>query len=260
MTDDFILPEFDLLNSMGGSQKIIVVGAPGQGKSWFVRDLMYTFSFDYPVAKIFSGSEIQKPFYRYFVDEHYIVPEYDAAEMKRFIHRQTIVSEEGGNSNAILVFDDCNKNPKIFKSELFYELMQNSRHWGNKTIIAVQHPRFIAKEIVAIASWIVLYKEDNDETVDQLYKLFGGATKSKKMFKELMASLQDHECIVINNADRSAKYRVFYYCPRNRDPNEGFWWNNRKGNPVKFGCKEFREWARVRNNPKWKPDLTRRFG
>ena len=58
--EDFVFPEFDML-MMDGSQKIVIVGAPKQGKSFFVRDLMYTFAHQYPVCKVFSGSETQKP-------------------------------------------------------------------------------------------------------------------------------------------------------------------------------------------------------
>ena len=258
--EDYVLPEFDMLGSMKGAQKIVVIGSPGSGKSWFVMDLMYTFSHEYPVCKIFSGSEIHNPFYCHFVDPHYIVNGYVEKEMNRFIHRQEEVLSEEGNAKAILVVDDCNKNPKIYKTEQFYDLIQNSRHWGNKTVIAVQHPRFIAKEVASIASWIVLYKETNDDLIDRLYSEFGGATKSKAAFRQLMNSLKQYECLVINNENKSAKHQVFYYMPRNRNPLEGKWWRNKKGRTIKFGCREFREWAKLRTDTNWRPNLTKKYG
>ncbi len=198
------IPEFNLRKRVKPGAKIVVQGHPGDGKSWVVKDIFYTFQDTYPVARVWCGSESTKPFYTGFVPPIVVEDKYGEKSFKRAIARQVRVKRDGGDARTILCFDDVGEDSQIFnkRGSPFRLAFKNARNWGGVLVIVVVHsPTELTRLLRSTADFIFLFKSSSPQDSDDIFKFFGGAFENKQQFLQIYkATTGNHSCMVIDNS------------------------------------------------------------
>ena len=229
----------------------VMVASPGSGKTCLIENIMYYKKHLYPVARIFSGTEATNKSYSKFVPPLYISYKYDRKEEKKHIARQQTMVQELDDKKyignyAINVIDDCTDDPKIFKSPEIRALFKlGSQHYNQLFLLGTQYAVDLPPDIRKSISFVFLFREPELNERRKLYDNFGGLAGSFKNFCALMDGLTgDYRCMVINKRAQSNKLEdcIYYY----KGDLLGKW---------QFGCKEYRDWAKQRYIPNFKPDL-----
>jgi len=221
--------------------KATIIGKPGSGKSFLIRDIIRTFAHVIPVAMIFSGSEEYNHFYGEMFPDLYIRPEYIEEDMKMLEDRQKKVMASSTNPTALLVIDDCADDTKIFKRPQFQRHFKNSRHWQVLTLLGLQYCNDIPPTIKTSVDFAFIFREPNDVNRKRIYDNYAGIIGNYNDFCDLMDQLaEEHECLVINNRVQSNNPTdcVFYYKARSHPK-------------FTFGCQEYQQWAEARYNPNY---------
>ena len=108
------------LHEMKYNSKIVIIGKPATGKSTVTRDIVKAYRHEFPVAKVFSGTEENNHFYSQMFPDLYIHSEYSESEMEDFAKRQKLAMRNNPeNPKGMLIVDDCSDDPKFFHSTVW---------------------------------------------------------------------------------------------------------------------------------------------
>lgn len=146
--------------------------------------------------------------------------------------------QQNSNTNPaiLLVFDDFASVQGLRYMELFNELSMNGRHYQITVIFTTQKLTSAATSIRANADKVFIFYNINRNTLDLLYKEYGGEFRSETDFRLLLArETGDNKCVVIdlkNVNDRGSKR---FYSFKSRDLQKKKWsmlcdqaWQNRR--------------------------------
>lgn len=219
--------------------KLVIIGAPGSGKSTIIKSIIYAKKHILAVGQVFSGTEDSNGFFGEFFPESFIYNGLDTSDMtplENFKKRQKIarqyIEPTGGHSWALQVIDDCTYDTTFLKKPIIKEYYKNGRHFSMLHILSLQYCLDIKPDIRVNINGVFILRESRLDIRKKLYENYGGCIPSFDMFCQIMDALTtDYTAIYINNMSVSNKIEdnVFYY----------------KANPNaipkdwKFGCKEF---------------------
>ena len=207
----------------------------------FIENLCYYHKHRYPVARIFMGTEAG---YQKFCDIFhplYVSNYYDEEQEKSHILRQrTCVLENGkdyGGNMAINVLDDVADNPQIFKTKLMKGIFKlGSQHWNQLFKLGSQYAIDMPPDVRKATSYVAIFREPEEIERKKLYANFGGLAGSYNNFCDLMDQLTgDYTCLVFKKRSQSNEIEDCI-----------FWYKTSVLKPWKFGCKEYRSWAKDR--------------
>ena len=219
--------------------KIVIIGAPGTGKSTIIKSIIYSKKHILAIGQVFSGTEDSNGFFGEFFPESFIYNGLDASELTpldNFKKRQKIarqyIEPTGGYSWALNVIDDCTYDTAFLKKPIYRDLLKNGRHYSMLHILSLQYCLDIKPDIRVNINGVFILRESRLDIRKKLYENYGGCIPSFDMFCQIMDALTtDYTAIYINNMSTSNKIEdnVFYY---KADPNA-------IPKDWKFGCKEF---------------------
>ena len=219
--------------------KLVIIGAPGTGKSTIIKSIIYAKKHILAVGQVFSGTEDSNGFFGEFFPESFIYNGLDASDLTpldNFQKRQKIarqyIEPTGGYPWALNVIDDCTYDTAFLKKPIMKNLMKNGRHWAMLHILSLQYCLDIKPDIRVNINGVFILRESRLDIRKKLYENYGGCIPSFDMFCQIMDALTtDYTALYINNMSTSNRIEdnVFYY---KADP-------TKIPKDWKFGCKEF---------------------
>lgn len=246
------LKQFNFQKDLPPSASIVLVGAPGTGKSNLIEYIVWCTRDKYPVHKIYDGSDDVDHRWRLFVHELYQNNEYVAKEDEEYVKRQKKCINDPGctNSNAICIINDCSEDSNIFKSKLVKAKFKNgSRRWNHLDIYGMQYIKDLPPDVRKSISYAIIFREKTVEEREKIYKTLGGECGSKTDFFQIWDQLSgDFEFMVINKRTQSNNLEdiiFFGKVPNMSDPKVI------DQNDLRVGCAEAWEYAEKRFDPNW---------
>ena len=244
--------QFSFRRDLPPSATIVIVGAPGTGKSNLIEYIVWILQDKYPVHKIFDGSDEVDKRWELFVHPLYINHEYNKKEDENYVSRQKkcINDPHCNNPRAICITNDCSDDSNIFKDKLVKGKFKNgSRRWDHLDIYGMQYIKDLPTDVRKSISYAIIFREKNVEEREKIYKTLGGECGTKQDFFQIWDQLSgDFDFMVVNKRTQSNNLEdiIFFGNVMNmRDEN-----NIPKGE-LKVGCRESWEYAEKRYNPYW---------
>jgi len=235
------------VDTQGGS-KTVVIGKAGTGKSTIITSLLYSKKHIFPTGIVMSGSESSNHYYSQFFPELFVYNEYDEDVIKSFVKRQKIAKEHLRNPWSVLLIDDCADDPKIFKKPLQQNLFKVGRHYKLWYILSLQYAVDIPPAIRVNVDNVFILREPSVKIRKVIWENYASIIPDFSTFCKIMDGLSDnYTAMVINNQTASNRIEdcVFYY--KSPHPNTF--------KKFRFGCKDYRKFARVRHNPDYVESL-----
>lgn len=241
--------EFSFRNDMHESATVVIVGAPGTGKSNLIEYIVWVLRDRYPCHKIFDESDEIDSRWSNFVHPIYINHEYNEKENETYVKRQKkcITDENCTSAKAICITNDCSQDNNIFKTKVIGDKFKNgSRRWKHLDIYGMQYIKDLPPSIRKSISYAIIFREKNVEERERVYKTLGGECGSKADFFQIWDQLSgDYDFMVINKRTQSNNLEDII-----------FWGNvpNMQRLPkeeLRVGCPEAWEHGERRYNPNW---------
>lgn len=209
-----------------------------------IENLCYYNKHKYPTGRVFMGTEGGYQKFCEIFHPLYVSNYYDEEQEKSHILRQrTCVIENGkeyqGNY-AINILDDVSDDPAIYKTKIMKGLFKlGSQHWNQLLMIGSQYAIDMPPDIRKATSYVALFREPEEGERKKLYANFGGMAGSYPNFCQLMDQLTgDYTCLIFKKRSQSNDIEECV-----------FWYKTKVLPPWKFGCKEYKKWAKDRYNP-----------
>jgi GTPase SAR1 family protein len=209
--------------------KIVVIGKPGSGKSYLLRDMIYSKKHIYPVGMAQSGTENDNHFYSTIFPDLFIWPELDRAAIENFIRRQQLVKQLLPNPWAILILDDCMEKSEEFRKPLYTRIFKNGRHWKSLFVIAMQYALDVPPAIRTCIDGVFIFRETILRNRKILYENYASIIPTKELFYKLMDEItNDHTALYISNNTTTNDWTKCVY-----------WYKAREVPEFKFGCEDY---------------------
>lgn len=225
------------LTSMTGDPAIVLVAARNSGKSYIIRDIMYTLRHK-PAGAVISPTDRLSSFYKNFFPDIYIHYDINQSIFTKILTRQFLIEQKQKNkerqglkidTSAILVMDDCLSDKKKWaKMQEIAEILLNGRHYHLTYILTMQNPTGIPPELRLNFEFIFLLKEKSSLNIKKIYENYASMFPTRDIFEQAFKSCtENYSCMVINN-------RI------SGDFTESTFWFKAKERKFTFGSEQFK--------------------
>lgn len=214
-----IRPTIDSLKTPSSGAIYIIIGKRGSGKSFLIKNLLYSKKHIIPTGVVVSGTEDTNQFYSSIFPDIFIHTEYKDEFILKLNQRQTIAKTHLSNPWSVIVLDDCMHNKREFEKKHCVSLFKNGRHWDTCAIISNQYSLDLKPELRTNCDGIFVFKETNNANLKKIYENFASVIPSFRIFCALMEKYTaDYSCMYISNQTQSSDWKdsVFYF---KADPN-----------------------------------------
>jgi hypothetical protein len=239
------LKKFDL-NSIKDDGVCVFIGRRRTGKSFCLRDLLYR-NRDIPFGTIISATEEASPFFEDFVPKSYIFNDFKEVIIQDIITRQkkilkTIKDKQLSNIDprVFIVLDDCLYDDSWARTKAIRNIFMNGRHYKILFCLTMQYPLGVPPTLRTNIDYTIIMREPYISNRRRIYENFAGMFPDFSMFCQVMDSLQQYECLILNNNASSNKLedQVFWYKAQNIDEfkmgNQQYWdYHNNNYNKIK---------------------------
>ena len=207
---------------------VLLLGKRNTGKSWVVKDILYTKK-NIPFGVAISPTDEMNPFFAKFMPKGLIAGEYEPSIVDRVLNRQGKIKnmrDNGGpeasklDTRGFLVLDDCLADAKKWKnSSQINTVVLNGRHYDLLFLLTLQYPRGVGPTIRTNADFIIINKGYCGKNLKIVYEDFVGCFDNFSTFKQVYQSLGPYECLVLDNLSQSSKLedKVFWYKAQARE-------------------------------------------
>ncbi len=194
---------------------VVVIGKRGSGKSYLMKDLLYHHRKNFKIGKIFCKTNVLNQFYSDFIPNILISKHFDTKEIKKIFDRQEkVIREQWQDPYIFILADDCLSDAKHWvKDDQILELFYNGRHYKLLFILTLQTPMGITPNLRSNIDYTFIYNTNVISDKEKIYKHYAGVFNDKNEFYSVLNSLDEYECLVIDNITKSKNLEdiVFYY-------------------------------------------------
>ena len=210
---------------------VFCIGKRRSGKSWLIRDLMYTLSQrQMPYGTIYSGTEHCGPFFKNFFPKLFIKKDFTDDDIGVILDKQSkkvnnvakqynLDNGKCIQNNMLLCMDDMMSDEDIWRySKNFKRIFMEGRHYNILFLMSLQYVLGVPPGFRENIDYVFLFASDGNN-LKKLYENYAGAIPSFAMFKDIFKlCTTQHSCMVIDRTVTSDRLdeKVFSY--RARDP------------------------------------------
>jgi hypothetical protein len=241
------------------SPMIVVIGKKDTGKSFLVRDILFSVQNCFPVGTVISATEAVNEFFQSMVPSKFIHDTYKPEIVMNVIKRQMNVKNtrlrdktaKGGSSTvdprAFLILDDCLYAAKAWiNEESTRYVFMNGRHIDLMTIITMQYPLGITPNLRTNVDFIFILRENILGNRKRIYENYAGMFPTFEMFCTFMDQCTENfEGLVICNNVSSNKLedQVFWYKASDHPPfrlcDASLWSDNKPFTSAMMGADDY---------------------
>jgi len=215
------LRKFDM-TSIADDKVVIFIGKRETGKSFLVKDLLYTHQ-HMPVGTVISGTEGANQFYSKMVPPIFIHEEYSPEIIHNFLKRQKKIIKKMNNGvieyrnvdpRAFMILDDCLYDNTWTKDKNIRALFMNGRHFKIMFLITMQYALGIPPNLRTNVDYVFILREPLYNNRKKLYEQYCGMFPNFEIFCQVMDQCtENYECLVVHNNAKSNKIedQVFWY-------------------------------------------------
>lgn len=255
--DNLVLEEFKLEwlrydeNGNFLNPRIVMIAPSGSGKSWVVKNVLYTLR-DIPCGTVIAPTDKMTKFFDDFVYSSFINHEYKSTIIPKIFMRQKIIIEKNKkreiegkkpiDPRTFLVMDDCMATKHLWlKDPYILEIMNQGRHFQLTFILTMQYCLGIQPELRTQFNFIFLLGEDNAASRKKLHEHWAGVFPKLDLFEQVFAQVtQDYGCMVINNRIKT-----------NDLTKKVFWFKAKKTDDFKLGSNKLIDFHKVNFDPEY---------
>ncbi len=204
--------------------RIAIIAPSGSGKSWVVKNLLYTLR-DIPCGTVIAPTDKMTKFYDDFICSSFINHEYKPNIIPKILTRQSKIIEKNKtrekegkaliDPRTFLVMDDCMADAKTWsKDQCISEIMFQGRHYQLTFILTMQYCLGITPDLRTQFNYVFLLGEDNAASRKKLHQHWAGVFPSLDAFEQVFAQVtQNYGCMVINNRIKTTDLtkKVFWF-------------------------------------------------
>lgn len=239
---DMIAPGITNMNDQEqGGSKIVIIGKPKSGKSYLIRDLLYSKKHIFPVGMVINGTEDSNGFYSNIFPETFIYDKMNQNAIQNFKRRQRLAKSLSlPNPWSVLILDDCMDQTGIFKTPLFQDIFKNGRHWKMMLIMAMQYSMDIPPSLRVCIDGTFIFREPNLKYRKSIYENYASVIPDFKMFCDIMDQItNDYTALYIHNQTETNNLEDCI-----------FWYKAKKvPDDFRFGCKDYWDFHNQRYDP-----------
>jgi hypothetical protein len=223
---------------------IVLIGRRDTGKSFLVRDLLYSHQ-NIPIGTVISGTEAGNGFYATMIPKLFIHDEYNTAIIENILKRQKMVIKQINketklygkstiDARAFVILDDCLYDASWARDKLMRLLFMNGRHWKILLVITMQYPLGVPPNLRTNIDYTFILREPYIANRKRIYENFAGMFPTFESFCQVMDQCtENYECLVVSNNSKSNKLE-----------DQIFWYKANPHNDFKLGSKEFWEMSK----------------
>lgn len=240
------LKKFDMSNIRFKQEEnsgpvVVLIGRRDTGKSFLVRDLIYSHQ-DIPIGTVISGTEAGNGFFGNHVPKLFIHDEYNTAIVENILKRQKTVLKQVKKEmeyykkstidpRTFVILDDCLYDSAWTKDKMMRLLFMNGRHWKIMLIITMQYPLGIPPNLRTNIDFVFILREPYIANRKRIYENYAGMFPTFESFSQVLDQCTENfECLVINNNAKTNKLQE-----------QVFWYKAEPRGDFKLGSKEFWE-------------------
>lgn len=243
-----------------GPPTIIIIGKRGTGKTYLLRDLLYSFR-KTPAGMMMTGSEASAEMFSEFFPESFIFDEVDIDRIENIVCNQQRLrkNKTPGDYSSLLLFDDCGYDKSITRQKIIKKIFCNGRHLKILLIMTIQYCKDIPPDLRSNADYVFILKDNVQAAKKKIWTEYAGIIPDFKTFESIMNKCtEDRGALVIDNTTTSNEIEdnIFWY--KARFPHKKYkfgskeLWDFHKQNYKPMSEKEQEEYKQEQENSKGK--------
>lgn len=252
MYRDININTFDL-NNIKDDSTILLIAKRNSGKSWLVRDIIYTKNkSNIPAIVCIAPTDKLNHFYSDFIPDSYIYYSYNGHILEKIFKRQESLIKENNerkkqnkkliDPRLILIMDDCLSTKSTWaKDQNITEMLQNGRHYHITFILTMQYSLGISPDLRSQFDLVFLLSEDFITNQKRLFEHYCGYFKTFDEFRKIFNRItEDYGTLVINTQSREKEIEK-----------KLFWYKAKPITNFKFGSKQFIDFHKKNFDKNW---------
>lgn len=199
--------EMDNMETNGIRQFIVLSGKRRTGKSWWIRDYLYTYRHVFSYGYIFAHTKFNA-FYQKFFPNHLIISEFSPEIMYEIFEIQkNRVTKRGESTEIFIVFDDIISDSSMRYQDMVTRLATEGRHYNITVLFSTQYYKGIGPMLRLNADKFVLFTTTSRLVIQAVQEEFGFAdfVDEANFMAFLEKNTEDNQTVVIDLKDTTLR-------------------------------------------------------
>jgi tRNA uridine 5-carbamoylmethylation protein Kti12 len=186
---------------------IIISGKPGSGKSHLIKYWLFMNKKKFDFGIVLTKTSFDDGYT--YIPKDFIHPDYDENVIQSLMKIQKKLIKDDIHKNVFLIIDDC--LTKEFNTEIFQDLITQSRHYNITIIICTQYIYKVNPTIRECANYAIIFRQSTGRSLEALYESFGQHFEKLDTFSRYITdNTYDHQFIFVDINSQSDNINEIY--------------------------------------------------